>query len=361
MPKYTNSIGQLTSIHEMFKGHLIDVLKQPLYEMIKRHYNEIESKQKLKSFQMTMKAVKTWDYNKIKYEIKFVMTKSNTKYINNLIKSCIISGIKMLVKSSTTKRLQFDYKVPELIDFFNRLFVEVCKKFYSEPQLICDNKEKNIHRLKNLSDSINLIEDAIKKTINLFLPYGNILEIYIQNFEINDDSESESESDEEPEEDNEEDYEEPEEDYEDNVEELEEDNKEDYEEPEEDNGQININEQRENVIDITNEDLQSADNIFEDGDLTEIPEGLNMIPPSTEETKMILNEQPQPQNIPEPKQVEIPQPLQQPSNPQLQNIPEPKQVEIPQPQIQTTPRQPSNPQPQQKTKTIFFSDADDLN
>ena len=201
MPKYINSLEQLSSIHERYLNHLVDVLKQPIYEMIKRHYNEIESKNaKLKSFQATMKAVKIWDYNKIKHEIKFVMLKSNTKYINNLIKACIISGIKMLVKSSTHKRLQFDYKVPELIDFFHRLFIEVCKKFYLEPQLICDSKEKNIMRLKNINESLNLIENAIKKTINLFLPYSNILEIYIQNFEINDESDSESESEESDEE-----------------------------------------------------------------------------------------------------------------------------------------------------------------
>lgn len=190
-----------------FENHLVELLKEPFYKKIKDICDGLKEKNKtnskiLKAFQAEMAGVKKWDYDDLKRAAKFVVNKSKSSYIPKLIRTVVISNTKLLTATSSRKKVEVEINTPEPIAFFQRCFIEIGKSFYIEPFLICDAGQQPGLRLKNITDSLALIENSIRKTINSFLPMENILDIYLAQAEEDSDSEDEPEP-EQPESDNE--------------------------------------------------------------------------------------------------------------------------------------------------------------
>ena len=335
LPKF----DYLSQVNKKYTEHLTEILKQPFYECFKKISDELKTSNnmKLKTFQKEMKLIREWDYERIKKEAKYVIIKANVKYIPKLLDAVLISNIKLLTTTASRKKINLDYEIPDLSQFFHRCFIEIGKNFYLEPYLICDFKEKNGMRLKNITDSLFLIEKSLIKTINYFIPYSNILDVYLTNVE-EDSSEDESseesvgdllnEDEDEDEDGDGEEQEEEEEEQEDVEEEGEM-----VEQKQQEQEQEQQKQEMEKEINITADDIgdknqitieEFDDKIITEGELSELPDGLNKIP-EIQEQKI------------EPRQ----------------QIPEPQQ-KIPEPQPHP---QPQEPQP--KSKIIFFNDAED--
>ena len=184
-------------VHDKYSDHLIDLLKEPFYQRVKEICESVKAKNNaktLKSFQAEMKNVKKWDYDDLKKSAKFVVHKSGSSYVPKLLKAVIISGTKLLTATSSRKKVDaIEMNVPETITFFSKCFINIGRSFYMEPYLICDAGQQPGQRLTNITDSIDLIEKSIKKTIDSFLPYDDILEVYLANAEDDDTSDEEPE------------------------------------------------------------------------------------------------------------------------------------------------------------------------
>ena len=187
----------LSTVHKKYCDRLVDLLQEPFYQRIKEICESVKAKNSaktLKSFQAEMKNVKKWDYDDLKKSAKFVVHKSGASYVPKLLKAIIISGTKLLTATSSRKKVDaIEMNVPETITFFSKCFINIGRSFYMEPYLICDAGQQPGQRLTNITDSLDLIDKSIRKTIESFLPYDEILEVYLANAEDDDTSDEEPE------------------------------------------------------------------------------------------------------------------------------------------------------------------------
>ena len=191
----TPKFNYLTCVKTQYEHHLIELLKEPFYmkykELCDLTIKNTKSKNKmLKNFQELLKNTNEWDYETLKIHAKYIVHKSNCKYLPKLIKSTIISSTKNLIETSSRKKINIEYEIPDTMTFLKKCFNFISKGFYLEPTLICDLDLKPGLRLKNINNSLELIRRAIQKALNSFLPYDEILDIYLNN--VDDDSENDS-------------------------------------------------------------------------------------------------------------------------------------------------------------------------
>ena len=196
----TPKFNYLTCVKTQYEHHLIELLKEPFYmkykDLCDLTIKNTKSKNKmLKNFQEQLKKSNEWDYETLKIHAKFIVHKSNCKYLPKLIKSTIISSTKNLIETSSRKKINIEYEIPDTMTFLKKCFNFISKAFYLEPTLICDLDQKPGLRLKNINNSLELIRRAIQKALNSFLPYDEILDIYLNN--VDDDSENDSSDDDE--------------------------------------------------------------------------------------------------------------------------------------------------------------------
>jgi hypothetical protein len=186
-----------SAVNKRYTEHIIELLKEPFYVHFKENCESLRKKNKnnesktIKEFQSEMKNIKRWENDQLRNAAKFVVHKSGSNYIPKIIKAILISGSKLLTASSSRKKRNIEMNIPEPIEFLHKCFIEIGRSFYMEPYLICDKGAKPGVRISRLNDSMKLIEKDIKKSINYFLPYDNILDIYLANAEDDDTSEEE--------------------------------------------------------------------------------------------------------------------------------------------------------------------------
>lgn len=198
MSKRISKFDYYSAVNKRYTEHIIELLKEPFYTHFKeicesfRKKNKNNESKTIKDFQSEMKNIKRWENEQLRNAAKFVVHKSGSNYIPKIIKAILISGSKLLTASSSRKKKNVEISIPEPIEFLHKCFIEIGRSFYMEPYLICDKGSKPGVRISRLNDSMKLIEKDIKKSINYFLPYDNILDIYLANAE-NDDTSSEEE------------------------------------------------------------------------------------------------------------------------------------------------------------------------
>ena len=228
------------SIFNVYEKHLVDILTKPLYHFICEVLANMEIKQKtkmLKEFQAKMKTFVKLDYELLKRYTRSILEKTNKKYAQKMIQSVIISKNKMLMATLKNKKNNIDINIPHTTEFFAKLISEIGKHFHNNPHLICE-KTGSMAGLANAKTAMEDLSDIIKRTIDIFVSYDEIIEIYITTV----DDEEEEEEDEEPE-------------YED-----EEDNSDDepeYEDEEESDGEQSVADGN----DSDNESVQSVDSV----------------------------------------------------------------------------------------------------
>ena len=308
----TPKFNYLTSVKTQYEQHLIELLKEPFYmkykELCDNTMKKTKNKNKLlKNFQDQLKNINEWDYETLKIHAKFIVHKSNCKYLPKLIKSVIISSTKNLIETSSRKKINIEYEIPNTMNFFKKCFNSISKSFYLEPTLLCDLNQKPGLRLKNINNSLELIRRAIQKAINSFLPYDEILDIYLNN--VDDDSDNDSSDDNQSSDEEENDNEE--EEYND-----------DYEDDEDDKVDEN------NLVEKISEENIKKEIIEEITD-----DVMNQLPDDDDNHSFINEEEhisqpPQPQPQPQLQPVQQPQPQLQPvqqPQPQLQPVQQPQQ------------------------------------
>ena len=331
-----------------YENHLIDLLKEPFYKKIKDICDSLKEKNKtnskiLKAFQAEMANVKKWEYDDLKSNAKFVVNKSKASYIPKLIRAVIISNTKLLTATSSRKKVEVEINTPEPIQFFHKAFIEIGKSFYVEPFLICDAGQQPGLRLKNITDSLSLIEGCLRKTINSFLPMENILDIYLAQAEEDSDSEDEPEP------------EQPETEAEDSESEVDESDEESQAGGSD--SESEVDEDEENTEEIDQEDAQSVHSEGGVVDLTEEAELVTQNDFTNDEEMSISEDLPDefnliPMKSAEPSAPPTPktQPKSQPAQDEVKTVMVKKVAPSDVPQSTIT----------KSDKMVFFDDAEDL-
>jgi hypothetical protein len=309
------------NVNNTYEDHLLELLKVPFYKKFVSIYEKIEedksipTKKKFIMFQKQMNHIKNWDNQELLKSTDYVVKQSKSNYIINLFKSVIISHINLLILSaSRKKKFSIEKEIPDTIIFFHRCFIEIGKSFYKDPYVICKMSQQPGERLRNITSALYLIELSIKRVINSFLPYNQILEIYLANVEKDMDSSDDEEESED------------------------------------------VNEESE-IEDINSEDIQEDDVKSEASDVSntsslhneKIPEDLNLYPDKTTE----INEDNK--NIIPQVNLENVTPVE----PVKEKTPEIKQIHM-------NLSKPLNDNPSDQTiqnneDVVFFNDAQDIN
>jgi hypothetical protein len=292
-----------STVKKTYEEHLIESLKEAFYKKIRDICDKLKEKNKnstkiLKSFQAEMSNVRKWEYDELKSAAKFVINKSKINYIPKLIRAVVISNIKLLTATASRKKIEIEKTTPEPIAFFHRCFIEISKAFFADPYLVCDYNDQPGLRLKNIKESIFIIEGCIKKSINSFLPYDNILDVYLIQAEEDSDEEEEPIQDEESEDEETEDEETEDEETEDESSIQDEDNDEDIQSIASEKSE-HLNDDIQSIhsdsqkgggeLDLSN-DPDIVSNNFDDDETMSIsddlPDELNLIPMVDEEPKI---------------------------------------------------------------------------
>ena len=286
------------TVKKTYEDHLVESLKEPFYKKLRDMCDKLKEKNKnsskiLKLFQADMSNVRKWDYDELKSSTKFVINKAKINYIPKLIRAVVISNIKLLTATASRKKVEIEKATPEPIAFFHRCFIEISKAFYTDPYLVCDYGEQPGMRLKNITESIYIIEGCIKKAINSFLPYDNILDVYLVQAEEDSDDEEEpepthEESDEESEDESDEESDTQSESEQGESEEVEDIDEEDAESVASEKSEKSIHDENQTSeptggeLDLSNDPDMISANSFEDDEAISIsddlPDELNLIP-----------------------------------------------------------------------------------
>lgn len=195
-------INYTVEVYNIYEKHMIDTLTKPTYFFLCDILKNMEVKQKnkmLKEFQEKMKSLVKLDYENLKRHARSILEKTNKKYTQKLIQAVIISKNKMLVATIKNRKVNSDTEVPHTTEFFAKFLSEIGKYFHNNPHFVCDNS--GVNGLTNAKLSMEAITDIIKATVDSFVSYNDIIDIYISTINDESDDEEEPQAEEDDEED----------------------------------------------------------------------------------------------------------------------------------------------------------------
>ena len=192
------------SHHDNTKKHftdkLVSILKEPIYKSICELYKEIkevnknDARKSVQGFQKQMKNVKKWDDEVFRKYALLIMSnaKAKQKFMEKLLKCVIISNIKAMTSVGTLSNSpHLQPNVPSLGNFLSECLIIIGKEFFLQPHFICST-DKSFKRLALIKEACMIIEGCIRRTIEKFLPYEELMDFYIENID-KDDEESDDE------------------------------------------------------------------------------------------------------------------------------------------------------------------------
>jgi hypothetical protein len=171
---------------------LNDVMVTFLYTGIRsiwassRESYEINKKTKetgvLKIFQEKLSMIPKWNQNIINSEYTRLLTQSEKiepEFFDKLIEALFISHIQVLASiRMNSKNNKLNVKIPNSKNFVHKCYIECARRFYVEPSLFEDRRNRCsfVSIQKNLSICYKIIIDCIEKTVRNTLPIRSILE-----------------------------------------------------------------------------------------------------------------------------------------------------------------------------------------
>jgi hypothetical protein len=202
----------ITDIKDEYTNFLIHIISPLIYEGIRSMYQKSLEKENeciemakqdpriknpgvLKIFQHFLKNIPTLNLNLIEAEmIRIRDSSKHADIFEKLIKAVMKSHIILLTYNSSGKQCKLvNEKIHEKIDcktFIHKIYVECARQFYNNPELFWHNYQ-SIDIKKNQKDALDIIEKAIHISIKEMLPMNDIIEEYLRNDYIPEETERE--------------------------------------------------------------------------------------------------------------------------------------------------------------------------
>lgn len=203
----------IVDIKNEYTDSLINIMAPLMYETIKNYYDKakkIEEMQKknaiedpnqvvmsvLGIFQKILKGVLTLTITEIENEyIRIRDASRHSDIFERLCRAVFKSFIVLLTFNASGKKCKLvNERVHETIDlklFIHKCYIECAKHFFNYPELFWD-EYPSIQKLRNQHDSIEIIKKSIVEGIKKCLPMGQILDEYLKNDYVVENSDSES-------------------------------------------------------------------------------------------------------------------------------------------------------------------------
>jgi len=138
-----------------------------------------EDEKYLMTFQNFLSRVPKWNASIVEDERKRIVEKSNCHYIEDLITCVHIIQLKLLTAIRVgQKQKKININIPKLDDFIHKVYINTCRKVYSNVYLF----ETNIQSLqvqKNNRDLELIVQECILVTIRESIPIDTILKAYL--------------------------------------------------------------------------------------------------------------------------------------------------------------------------------------
>lgn len=166
---------------------LIGVLSPCIIEGLKSIFEESknlcsstgEDEKYLMTFQNFLARVPKWNASIIEEERRRIVEKSNCHYIEDLITCVHVIQLKLLTAIRVgQKQKKININIPKLDDFIHKVYINTCRKIYSNVYLF----EVNIQTLqiqKNNRELEMIVQECILVTIRESIPIDTILKAYL--------------------------------------------------------------------------------------------------------------------------------------------------------------------------------------
>jgi len=166
---------------------LIGILSPCIIEGVKSIFEESknlcattgEEEKYLMTFQNFLSRVPKWNASIIEEERRRIIEKSNCHYIEDLITCVHVIQLKLLTAIRVgQKQKKININIPKLDDFIHKVYINTCRKIYSNVYLF----EVNIPTLqvqKNNRELELIIQECILVTIRESIPIDTILKAYL--------------------------------------------------------------------------------------------------------------------------------------------------------------------------------------
>lgn len=170
-----------------WSSRLINILTPFVIEGIRSMFNESrkvcinnnEEEKYLMTFQNFLSRTPKWNASIIDEEKNRIVQKSNCNYLEDLITCVHIIQLKLLTAVRVgIKQKKINISIPKLDDFIHKIYINSCRKVYSNVYLF----ELNIPPLqvqKHNRELEVIIQDCILNTIRESIPVETILRAYL--------------------------------------------------------------------------------------------------------------------------------------------------------------------------------------
>lgn len=170
-----------------WSSRLINILTPFVIEGIKSMFAESrkvcigngEEEKYLMTFQNFLSRTPKWNTSIIEEERKRIVQRSNCNYLEDLITCVHIIQLKLLTAVRVgTKQKKINISIPKLDDFIHKIYINSCRKLYSNVYLF----ELNIPPLqvqKHNRELEVIVQDCILNTIRESIPVETILRAYL--------------------------------------------------------------------------------------------------------------------------------------------------------------------------------------
>ncbi len=184
----SGSINLLLDAKTEYTKQLINILKQPVLQLIKRVYSEAEAlcnqenipENILLVFQDNLSRIPKWDSAKLKREYEAITKNSECDWLDDLLKVIYITHIKILTLVSQAKTgAKLQIKAPTGYLFIHLVLKEAAREAWKVPYLYCTNVPKTEY-LKNMRELESIISGCIEETIRQQLPIKKLVTDYLE-------------------------------------------------------------------------------------------------------------------------------------------------------------------------------------
>jgi len=155
--------------------HIQDILSVAISKRIYALYTEMmQEKKGLKGFQNELYSIRKWNNNMVNDEYKKIVKYTKCKYLPNLIKSIIITTIKIKIYEYRDQFDNIKIKIPNPEDFVHKCYVNAASFSWKNAYLYNRNNIKDAEYQNNLNIIEENIRSIIKKTFRDFVPFDEI-------------------------------------------------------------------------------------------------------------------------------------------------------------------------------------------
>lgn len=170
--------------------NLINIVTPFLYDGLVSIYEEAvkvsSHKEELKTFQLFLQRIPSWNEEMIKAESKRIMLDSNcSDILDDLLKAVIKANIIVLSNTSPDSKnhqhINFNIDFNKFIHF---AYIESAKALFQNPFLFLHNISDN-EKSRNRKETLEIIKVSIEETIRKLIPLDLVLKKYLgSSFEI---------------------------------------------------------------------------------------------------------------------------------------------------------------------------------